>query len=58
MVDNSDRARKERAARLREKIENLSKATTKEPTADKGPQPESAADFVHRKMREIDKKRS
>jgi hypothetical protein len=53
MADNSELERKARAERLRKQIDHLAEEPAKD-TEDEQPKPESAADFVHRRMREID----
>lgn len=57
MPENSESARKDRAERLHKEIDSLKKGGKEDPGAQKKPQPESAADFVHRRMREIDQKK-
>lgn len=54
MTDKSELERKARAERLRKKIDHLTQEPEKDADDDE-PKPESAADFVHRRMREIDK---
>jgi hypothetical protein len=54
MADNSELERKARAERLRQQIDHLTQEPAKDDEDDE-PKPESAADFVHRRMREIDK---
>jgi len=59
--DPEEAARKAQAAQLREQIEHL--ATPQEKTVEKPggtgtPTPESPRDFVHRRMREIEKEKS
>jgi hypothetical protein len=54
MADNSELERKARAERLRKQIDHLTEEPAKDAEDDE-PKPESAADFVHRRMREIDK---
>jgi len=51
MVDDDEKARKARAEGIRKQIESL-----KKPSADqqKPPAPETPAEFVHRRMRELD----
>jgi hypothetical protein len=56
MPENSESARKEKAERLRKEIDKLSKGKKEESTTEEGLRPESAAEFVHRRMREIDQK--
>lgn len=56
MIDDAESERKARAERLRKKIGDLTHDAPKD--ADKpAPKPESAADFVHRRMREIDQEK-
>lgn len=57
MLENSERARKERAERLRKEIDNLSEGK-KDEAPQEEPRPESAAEFVHRRMHELDQKPS
>ncbi len=52
MVDDTESARRERAKRLRERINSLSQAKNPDAESDKRAEPESAAEFVHRKMAE------
>ena len=53
MTDDSELERKARAERLRKQIGDLTRKAPDD--AEKpAPTPESAADFVHRRMREID----
>jgi hypothetical protein len=56
MTDETESERKARAERLRKRIGNLTHGARDD--ADKPtPKPESAADFVHRRMREIDQEK-
>jgi len=54
MTDNSELERKARAERLRKQIDHLTEEPAKD-AEDDHTKPESAADFVHRRMHEIDK---
>jgi hypothetical protein len=56
MTDDSELERKARAERYRKRIDILTGKTPDD--ADKpAAKPESAADFVHRRMREIDQEK-
>jgi hypothetical protein len=54
-----NRAAVERAARLREQIEKLRKPSggTQEDAQDKGHEPMSPREFIHKCMRELDSKK-
>jgi hypothetical protein len=55
---NDESERKARAERLRKQIGNLTqKAPDDAGKPAPAPEPESAADFVHRRMREIDQEK-
>ena len=53
---NDESERKARAERLRKQIGNLTQKAPDD-AARPAPEPESAADFVHRRMREIDQEK-
>jgi hypothetical protein len=54
-----DSAAAERAARLREQIEKLRKPSGEgEDAQKKGSEPMSPRDFIHKRMRELDSKKS
>ena len=56
MTDDSELERKARAERLRKQIGDLTRKAPDD-AAKPAPKPESAADFVHRRMREIDQEK-
>lgn len=58
MPENLERARKARADRLRKEIDKLSNGKKDESAPEQRPRPESAAEFIHRRMREIGQKPS
>lgn len=58
MPENSERTREERAERLRKQIDELSRGTSQDAADERKSPPESAAEFIHRKMHELDQKKS
>jgi hypothetical protein len=52
MADDDEKARKARAEGIRKQIESLKKPSTG--ADEKPPAPETPAEFVHRRMRELD----
>jgi len=56
MTDESESERKARAERLRKQIGSLTQKAPDD-AENPAPKPESASDFVHRRMREIDQEK-